>query len=62
MSDYVNKYKQKVNPEEVRSRFSEITESETPIWSGGPSALSMIGRYALAILVLLIHLIFFWDL
>ncbi|MBK69882.1 MAG: hypothetical protein CMB53_00565 [Euryarchaeota archaeon] len=60
MSDYVNKYKQKVNPEEVRSRFSEITESETPIWSGGPSALSMIGRYALAILVLLIHLIFFW--
>ena len=60
MSDFVNRYRQKVNPEEVRSRFSEITDSETPIWSGRPSPMSMVGRYILAILVLMIHLVFFW--
>ncbi len=60
MSDYVNQYKQKVDSEEVRSRFSEITDSEVLIWSGSPSVLSMIGMYSLAIVVLFVHLIFFW--
>jgi len=60
LSDIVNTYRQNVDADEVRSRFTEITDSETPIWSGGPSAMSMLGRYILAALVLLVHLVFFW--
>ncbi len=60
LSDIVNTYRQNVDADEVRSRFTEITDSETPIWSGGPSAMSMLGRYLLAALVLLVHLVFFW--
>ena len=60
MSDFVNKYRQNVDADEVRSRFTEITDSEVPIWTGGPSAMSMLGRYLLAALVLLVHLVFFW--
>ena len=36
-----------------------MTDSETPVWKGGPSTLSMAERYLLALLVLSIHFIFY---
>ena len=60
MSDLVNQFKAKVDAEEARYHFSEMTDAETPIWIGGPTPFSMLGRYVLTALVLLIHMMFFW--
>ena len=59
MSDYVEGFKSEVKEQEVRGMFPEITDSETPIWTSGPSTLSMADKYILALLVLFIHLSFF---
>ena len=60
MEDIINNYRSQINIQEVKKRFPEMTESETPVWHGGPALMSMFGKYALSILVLLVHIIFFW--
>ena len=60
MEELINSYKSQIDINEVKDRFPEMTESETPIWYGGPVLMSMAGKYALSLLVLLVHVIFFW--
>ena len=60
MSEIISSFKSKLDLEAVRERFPEISDSETPIWHGSPALMSMSGKYALAGLVLVIHLIFYW--
>ena len=60
MEDIINNYRSQINIQEVKKRFPEMTESETPVWHGGPVLMSMFGKYALSVIVLLVHIIFFW--
>ena len=59
MTEYIESFSSEVNDSAVRDAFPEITDSETPVWTSGPSMLSMADKYLLALLVLLIHLAFF---
>jgi len=61
MSEYIERYRSEIDPSSVRDAFPEITESEYPIWVGKPSFASMSDKYALASIVLLIHLSFFFG-
>ena len=60
MSEIISSFRSKLDLEAVRERFPEISVSETPIWHGRPALMSMSGKYALAGLVLAIHLVFYW--
>ena len=60
LSEYVENFRSKIDEPSVRSSFPEMTDSETPIWTGSPSFFSMAGHYALALIILVIHLMFFW--
>ena len=59
MTEYIERFSSEVNDSAVRDAFPEITDSETPVWTSGPSMLSMADKYILALAVLLIHLAFF---
>ena len=59
MSQFVEQFRSDIDEDSARSDFPEITESETPIWRGGPSTASMADKYLLSILVLLVHVAFF---
>ena len=59
MSEYIESYRSKIDVASTRSDFPEITDSETPVWRGNPSMLSMADKYVLAVLVFLVHLLFF---
>ena len=59
MSDYIQDFKSKINPETVKSVFPEITDYETPIWRGAPSFFSMADKYILAIIIFFTHSVFF---
>ena len=59
MRNLIDEFKSKVDSDAVISDFPEITETETPIWRGGPTTLSMLDKYSLAVVVLAIHLVFF---
>ncbi|MFL2958140.1 MAG: PH domain-containing protein [Candidatus Thalassarchaeaceae archaeon] len=59
MSDYIQDFKSKIDPNSVKSLFPEITDFETPIWQGSPSFFSMVDKYILAIIIFLTHVIFF---
>ena len=60
MSEYVERFRSKIDEHSVRTAFPEMTDTETPIWAGSPSFFSMAGHYFLATLILVIHLMFFW--
>ena len=60
MSEYVERFRSKIDERSVRAAFPEMTDTETPIWDGSPSFFSMAGHYFLATLILVIHLMFFW--
>ena len=57
---FVASFRSKINERRVRIVFPEMTDSETPVWVGSPCFFSMSGHYALALVVLMIHLVFFW--
>ena len=59
VTEYIEKYKSKIDESATRSAFPEITDSETPIWRSSPSFFSMADKYVLSFMVLLIHLVFF---
>ena len=59
MSQFVEQFKSNIDEVSARSDFPEITDSETPIWRGGPATSSMADKYILSILVLLVHIAFF---
>ena len=59
MSDYIQGYRGRVKDSEVRRKFPEITQAEVPIWTSGPTMISMADKYILAVVVLLIHVFFF---
>jgi membrane protein YdbS with pleckstrin-like domain len=59
MTEYIESFISEVKESTVRETFPEITDSETPVWRGGPSMLSMVDKYILALVVLLIHFAFF---
>ena len=59
MSELIEHFKSDIDIDSARSDFPEITESETPIWIGGPTTSSMADKYILSILVLLVHVAFF---
>ena len=59
MSQFVEQFKSNIDEDSARSDFPEITESETPIWRGGPATSSMADKYILSILVLIVHVAFF---
>ena len=61
MTEYIENFKSEVNESEVRQTFQEITDSEVPVWTGSPSMLSMADKYFLALMVLVIHLAFFFG-
>lgn len=61
MSGQVNSFKSEIDEGSVRANFPEITESETPIWTGKPVLLSMMDKCLLALLVLSVHLAFFFG-
>lgn len=60
MSEYIENFRSTVNEKAVRDTFPEMTDSEIPIWSGSPHFLSMSGHYFLAIIIMLLHIIFYW--
>ena len=41
MSEFIEQFKSNIDADSARSDFPEITDSETPIWRGGPAASSM---------------------
>ena len=59
MSQFVEHFKSNIDADSARSDFPEITDSETPIWRGGPATSSMADKYILSIMVLLVHIAFF---
>ena len=59
MTEYVERFRSKIDESATRAAFPEITDSETPVWRSGPSTLSMADKYILSALVLLVHLAFF---
>ena len=59
MTEYIEKFRSKINESDTRAAFPEITDSETPVWRSGPSTLSMADKYILSMVVLLVHLAFF---
>ena len=59
MSDYIQGYRGRVKDSEVRRKFPEITQAEVPIWTSGPTMISMADKYILAVVVMLIHVFFF---
>ncbi len=59
MTEYVERFRSEVNESAARVAFPEITDSETPVWTSGPSMLSMADKYILALVVLLVHVAFF---
>ena len=59
VSQFVEQFKSNIDADSVRFDFPEITDSETPIWRGGPSTSSMADKYILSILVFLVHIAFF---
>ena len=59
MSEFVEQFKSNIDADSARSDFPEITDSETPIWRGGPATSSMADKYILSIMVLLVHIAFF---
>ncbi len=61
MDEFIAKFKSKVNDDLIRSNFPEITDSETPVWHGSPSTISMADRYILAMVVFSVHVIFFFG-
>ncbi len=61
MSQFVEQFKSGIDADSTRQDFPEITDSETPIWRGGPAFTSMVDKYILAISVLLVHLAFFFG-
>ena len=56
----MERFRSKIDERSVRAAFPEMTDSETPVWTGSPSFFSMAGHYALALIILVIHLMFFW--
>ncbi len=59
MGGYIQNFRDRIDEPSIRGCFPEMTDSETPVWKGGPSTLSMAERYLLALLVLSIHFIFY---
>jgi|TARA_B110000263_G_C15305896_1_gene510379 membrane protein YdbS with pleckstrin-like domain len=59
MSQLIEQFKSEIDLYAARNDFPEITESETPIWRGGPATASMTDKYILALTVLLVHVVFF---
>jgi hypothetical protein len=59
MSQFVEQFKSSIDADSTRNDFPEITDSETPIWRGGPATASMADKYILALAVLLVHVAFF---
>ena len=59
MSEFVEQFRSNIDADAARSDFPEITDSETPIWRGGPATSSMADKYILSIMVLLVHIAFF---
>ena len=59
MSQFVEQFRSEIDAASTRSDFPEITDTETPIWRGGPATASMADKYILAIAVLLVHAAFF---
>tara|TARA_B110000014_G_C20072400_1_gene559418 strand:- start:175 stop:1125 length:951 start_codon:yes stop_codon:yes gene_type:complete len=59
MSQFIEQFKSEIDSSAARNDFPEITESETPIWRGGPATASMADKYMLALAVLLVHVVFF---
>ena len=57
---FVANFRSKIDERRVRIVFPEMTDSETPVWVGSPCFFSMSTHYALAMVVLMIHLLFFW--
>ena len=60
LSEYVERFRSKVNEPRVRAAFPEMTDAETPIWSGRPHFFSMAGHYILALLLMMVHILFYW--
>ena len=60
MSEIISSFRSKLDIQGVREKFPEISDSETPIWHGSPALMSMSGKYTLAGLVLLTHMVFYW--
>ena len=60
MSEIISSFRSKLDIQGVRAKFPEISDSETPIWHGSPTVMSMSGKYVLAGLVLLTHMVFYW--
>ena len=48
MTEYVEKFRSKIDESGTRAAFPEITDSETPVWRSGPSTLSMADKYILS--------------
>jgi len=57
---FVEGFLSTIDESRVRTVFPEMTDSEVPFWVGSPCFFSMVGHYALAMVVLGIHLMFFW--
>ena len=39
MTEYIESFRSEVNDSAVRDAFPEITDSESPVWTSGPSML-----------------------
>ena len=60
MSEYIETFRSRVNEQKAREAFPEITATENLVWIGSPHVLSMLSHYVLALLIILLHLLFYW--
>jgi len=60
LSEYIETFRSRVNEQKAREAFPEITATENLVWIGSPHVLSMLSHYVLALLIILLHLLFYW--
>ncbi len=61
MGEAIEHYLARTNTEKARAAIHEMSEYEHPIYLSGPTMISMTGKYTLAMMVLGIHLLFYWG-
>jgi hypothetical protein len=61
MGEAIEHFLARTNTEKARHAIREMSEYELPIYHSAPTRISMLGKYVLALMVLGVHLLFYWG-
>ena len=59
MNEIVSEFRDSIDEELVRRKFSSLNDDEIPVWMGSPTVLSYSPRYLLAVIIFSVHFIFY---